>query len=147
MNQKLSPYFLNLGICFVLLIFVCVSCTDKQQTELTNEAIKKSSELQELDNVCKQIPLPQNFKFVRKSGIDDQKITLSYYYYSDTKYLETWNFLQEYFSQNKWQLVKNGEGIVSSQKFIEFTNDTYRVKAWYQRDARSNYSLYCEKLK
>jgi hypothetical protein len=160
MSKKVSYTFLCLGICLIFLVFVCLSCRDlpgiKQlseadatvTTKLTEEAIKNSTQLQELDNVCKEIPLPPDFRFIWKGGIDDQKITLSTHYYSETKYEETWALLKRYFAQNGWRIVKDGEGTISSIKIIEFTNGNYRVINQYGgMEKRTNYSICCEKLK
>lgn len=129
-----------------LLIFICLSCTNEQITEQTNEAIKNSPELKQLDKVCTQIPLLADFQFVQKGGIDDQKISLSYKYNSETRYEEFWKVLKNYFEQNNWKLVKEGEGTISSIKIIEFTNEKFRVVQ--HKGMRSvDYGIYCEKFK
>lgn len=147
MNKKLSQSFFSFGLCLAVFVFICASRTDKQITDQTEEVIKGSPELQELDSVCKQIPRAQDFQFVKKGGLDDQKISLSYYYISETRYEEVWRLLGNYFDKNGWKTVKNGEGVISSIKIIEFSNGKYRVAIQHGGMRSINYSFYCEKLK
>ena len=135
----------KLLICLIPL-FVCSDCTDGQITELTNKAVKESSQLQELDKVCSQIQLP-DFQLIRKGGIDDQKITLSYYYDSQTDYLRGWQIFDRYFDKNNWTYIENGQGVIESQKFIEYSKDNYKVKIFSGGMGDAEYSIYCEKLK
>lgn len=117
---------------------------EKQTTRQTEEAIKNSHELQELDKMCKQIPLPLDFKFVWKGGIDDEKISLSSYYYSETSLGETKNFYNQYFIQNNWHKENEDNSYPPS---VEFRNSTYRVVIHNGgMGSRTNYSIYCEKL-
>lgn len=119
---------------------------EKLITEQTEKAIKNSPELQELDNVCKQIPLPSDFKFVWKGGLDDQKLSLSTHYYSETSYEEAKNIFNDYFSKNNGKLVKVKEGNIS--KILEYQKENYRVVIQYGGMGKGvNYFIYCEKLK
>jgi hypothetical protein len=113
-------------------------------TRQTEEAIKNSPVLQELDAMCKQIPLPANSQFIWKGGLDDQTISLSYHYYSETKYEEAWSLFKVYFLQNGWKLTKEDN---SYPKIIEFRNDKYRVQINYGGMGEGvNYGFSCEKL-
>ena len=129
----------------LILLLVCLSCTGRQVTELTNKAIKDSPELQDLDKVCTQIPLPSDFRLIQKGGIDDQKISLSYHYDSQKKYLEVWQFLNTYFKENGWKFVKNESD--SIMKTIEYSNDKYRVVIQNGGMRNVEYGIYCEKIK
>lgn len=116
----------------------------EQITINTEKAIKNSPELQELDKMCSQIPLPKDFKFISKGGLDDQKVTLSTYYYSETDFQEVRQLFKDYFNQKGWDLIKEDS---SYPKVIEFASDYFLVSlqnGGMSKDA--NYSVYCEKI-
>lgn len=144
MSELLSKSFLNAGVCPALLILLCLGCNEAQITKYTDEAIKNSPELQELEKVCTQIPLPQDFQFVRKGGIDDQRIMLTYLYYSETEYGKATAVWINYFNENGWKKVKEDN---SYPKVIEFRNDRFRVAIQHGGIGKtSNYGISCEKL-
>jgi hypothetical protein len=116
----------------------------EEATKYTEEAIKNSPELQELDKMCSQIPLPKDFKFISKGGLDDQAISLSTYYYSETSYQEAKQLFKDYFNQKGWNLIKEDD---SYPKVIEFKDNTFLVSLQYGgMGSDVNYSIYCEKI-
>lgn len=144
-------------VCLTLVLLVCVlilsACEnisrlsnglDRQLERNTEEAISKSPALQEVDKVCREVPLPSDFVFVRKGGLDDQKITLSYYYSSKTKYEEAQGLWRNYFEGTGWRLIKVSD---FPSKSMEFRNETYRISTFYGgMGSGVDYSIYCEKL-
>ncbi|HMS43585.1 MAG TPA: hypothetical protein PKE69_25380 [Pyrinomonadaceae bacterium] len=145
--MKSSKTNLNFGVCLALITLICLSCTNEQITKYTEDAIKETSVLQKLDKVCSSVSLPNDFKLVRKDGIDDQKITLAYYYNSDTSYQETWKLIKEYFEAKGWKLVKDEDGTISTTKILEFTNEEYLFNIQYGGMRSAEYGIGCEKLK
>ena len=141
-NTKLT--YLNLAF-LIFFSFFYVGCNfDKKMTQLTEEEIQKSPDLKALNNMCNQIPLPEDFQFIRKGGLDDQRITFTNLYYSETEYDKARKLFEEYFSNNNWKLTKEDK---SYPKTIEFRNDKYRVVIQHEGiGKKTNYGITCEKL-
>ena len=119
--------------------------SEKEATRQIEEAIKNDPELAELDSVCKQVPVPEDFKFIWKGGLDDQKVSFSTYYFSHIRYEDARRIWDDYFHRNDWKLVGRKEGRIS--KVSEFRNASYRVIIQFGGMGKSvNYSIYCEKL-
>ncbi len=119
--------------------------SEKEITRQTEEAIKNDPELGELDSVCKQVPVPENFKFMRKGGLDDERITLSTFYFSNMRYEDARLVWDDYFHRSGWRLVRRNEGRIS--KVSEFRNASYGVIIQFGGMGKSvNYSIFCEKL-
>jgi hypothetical protein len=146
-----KTFFLRIASIMVLILVQSCSIYDSFQrknleltTQLTNEAIKKSEALQELDKVCASVALPEGFKFVSKGGIDDQKISLSYYYNSEIPFEEIYEVFRKHFSEKGWS-EKNLAHRYPKQ--VEFYNDDYRIYLSHGSGNLSNYGVNCEKLK
>lgn len=77
----------------------------------TEEAIKKSPALQELNRLCTQeIPRPQGFISANLSRDFHEDRFLSYRYHSDLDYESVKRFNREYFAQQGWKLTENASG-------------------------------------
>lgn len=150
---------LSLMIFIMPLIFLCQGCiflnseasnsAQKKyleiQTKSTDNAIRESVSLQELNSVCTNVSLPEGFAFVSKGGIDDQKISLAYHYSSRISFDEARKSFERYFAEKGWS-----EEDLSHRypKQLDFTDGNYRIAVNYaEGNEISNYSIYCEKLK
>ena len=150
MSKRLMSLQTTLFIAVLILVQSCSLYDSFQRknvettTRLTDEAIKKSEALQELEKVCTSVNLPEEFKFVSRGGIDDQKVTLSYYYNSDTPFGEVHNIFKKHFLEKGWT-----ENDLAHQypKQVKFYNDKYSVTLWHSSGNLSNYSVSCEKLR
>jgi hypothetical protein len=117
---------------------------EKASTIQTEEAIKNSAVLQDLDRVCGQVPLPADFHFVWKSFTIDKKIILFTYYHSETSYETARDFWLDYFARTGWSSSSDG---VSFPRNIVATQGTYRVTIFYGgMGDRTNFSIDCELL-
>lgn len=120
---------------------------DERITRETQEAIRNSSGLQELDRLCiKEIPLPDGFVLKQMSrDFHDQKY-LSYGYQSDTDYRTVKNFYLNYFRAHGWQLSEEKDGGWGPSR-IEVRNDRYRVTV-YDKERKNGglYDIVCAKL-
>lgn len=142
--MKQNLIFLSIVFLLVTFLFYSGCNFDDRITKSTDEEIKNSPVLKELESLCNEIPLPNNFKFVRKSGLDDQIISLVYVYASETAYEDTRKDLDEYFFKNNWKITKEN---LSYPKTIEFRNDKNRVFVQYEGlGENANYAVTCEKI-
>ncbi len=119
---------------------------DEIATKQTDDAIKKSPVLQEVESVCKQIPLPPDFEIVKKGGLnDDGLLVLDYYYTSETKYEPARLLWNTYFADNGWEAKKEED---SYPRQLEFNNLKYKVSIQYGgMGDRAQYSIACQKLR
>lgn len=119
---------------------------EEYTTKQTEEAIKKSILLQELDRLCtKEVPRPNGFTPVNKYKDLRGERFLGYGYNSPADYQTVRDFYLNYFKQTGWQLTNqkdDGWGVPE----IEFSKDRYLVRVYYLGDGEINYSLHCEKL-
>ncbi len=141
---------ISLLLCQVFLFLTSLGCHSIQQKQIeiqtreTNNAIAKSEALQELNRICVDVKLPDNFTFMSKGGIDDQKLSLAYRYYSEIPFNDARKTFEKYFADMCWS-----EKDLSHRypKQLEFTNNQYLIAiSFLERQSSSNYSIYCEKL-
>jgi hypothetical protein len=80
-------------------------------TRETDEAIKKSPALQELEHLCtREIPRPEGFVPVNKSRDFHEEKFLSYGYHSSSDYGSVKRFYIEYLPKHGWLLTKQKDG-------------------------------------
>lgn len=154
MNRKVNCWLL-----FCLISIVFTACNPRESpgikqlakqyeaftTKQTDEAIKTNPALQEVEATCKQIPLPSDFVFEWKGGLnDDQVMALSYYYASETKYGEARLLWNDYFLLNGWVAAKEED---TFPRNLRFKNTQYEVSIYHGgMGTRTQYSIHCEKL-
>lgn len=116
-------------------------------TKETQEAIKSSQKLQELDRLCtKDIPLPPDFVLVKLHRDYKDETFLGYGYHSDVSYQQVKTLYRDYFLQRGWQLAGEKDR-TWGYPYIEFINATYRIKIYdFGPGDGVNYSFHCEKL-
>lgn len=120
---------------------------DERITRETQDAIKNSPALQELDSLCtKEIPRPDGFVLVNMSRDFHKQKFLSYGYQSDTDYQTVKNFYLNYFREHGWQLSEEKDGGWGPSR-IQVRNDRYRVTV-YDKERRDGglYDILCAKL-
>ncbi|MGB5014854.1 MAG: hypothetical protein WBO68_12590 [Pyrinomonadaceae bacterium] len=117
----------------------------ENQTRATDEAISNSAELTELNKVCLAVRLPDEFIFVSKGGIDDQKVSLSYQYRSDLSFEVARRIVEKQLAAEVgWNEVDLSHRY---PKQLEFENGSNRIVLSYQSTySLSNYSIYCGRL-
>lgn len=155
LKQKLFPLFSI--ILLLAIVFYTVGCNPRQLpiikdrltemdnvgTEETKEAIKNNAKLQELDNICKQIPLPEGFKLIAIQLSPNESPILTYYYYSENDFEKSDNYFRQYFVENGWSIVENK----SLNRISSFRNDNYKINIQYGgMGANANYAINCSKL-
>jgi hypothetical protein len=97
----------------------------RQRIEHAEEMVRKSPDFQEVDKICKEIPLPESSKFVSK-GISNDAITdISYYYLSSEKSENIRDFYFVYFKNNGWEIVSDDIGMVT--KVSNFKKEPHLV--------------------
>lgn len=112
------------------------------RTKETDKTIKESSELQELDNVCSQIPLLTEFKFIRKSMSSHNPPALYYYYYSDMNFDKSDQAFTQYFTNNGWEISE----VSSLNRTSSFKKDDIRVTIQFGgMGGDANYGITCKK--
>jgi len=121
---------------------------DERITRETDEAIKKSPKLQELNRLCtEKIPRPTGFELVNKDRDYHEETFVSYGYRSVMDYQSVKRFYLDYFAQNEWELTKqkdDGWG----PSMIEFRKDSYRVAIYDMGTGKGeNFAIVCGKLK
>jgi hypothetical protein len=113
---------------------------EKNATAEAEEKIRNSPELQKVDNVCRQIQLPESFNFVSKQVIGSNKKFITYNYRSDEGYHEVHAFYLEYFKKDGWELTADKIGMIYQE--IKFKKEEYEVSLYYNGKAdRVQYSL------
>jgi len=113
------------------------------------EALKTSPVLQDIERLCtKEIPLPDEFRLVSRTGNDQKKDPhLSYKYYSTADYKRIKVFYEDYFTQNGWHVAENREGGWGPPWHAVFRKDSYLVAVQYGGMGEEvNYSFFCQKI-
>lgn len=143
MNNKSSQFYFHLAVIITLLVFICLGCIKgRTPFELTNkeveEMVNKDPLFEEINNLCNEIPLPDDFKLIGKSGLFRLK-GISYKYNSkyDFEYVE--KFYKDYFLQKGWNFSETK----TLTRGIEFTNEEYRINIFL--GSETNYAIDCFK--
>jgi hypothetical protein len=145
MNRNFSQSVFNLGVCLALLVLVCSGCQlmmgtksfDDQSTAKVEEVIKENPLFREFDNLCSEMPLPNDFRLLGKNGLYKIK-GISYFYESNAKPIDVEKFFKKYFSHKGWK-VKESRTIRLGN---DFTDGKYKVTIYYSADD-SDYTIYC----
>ena len=122
--------------------------SDERIAKQTEQALKESPVLQEIDRLCtQQIPLFDGFKLTRKMSWQSRNPFLSYDYVSAADYQKVRTFYKEYFLQNGWQLTKDQDGGWGPPWEARFKKDNYSISITYSGPGEeSNYGFFCQKL-
>jgi hypothetical protein len=120
---------------------------EERITRKTEEAIKGSPKLQDLDRLCtKEIPRPEDFVPINKYKDLHGERFLGYGYHSKADFERVKNFYVKYFADHGWSLTRETiDGWGPSE--IEFRNQQHKVIiSDVVRGDRINYFLHCERL-
>jgi hypothetical protein len=116
---------------------------EKNHTAQAEEAIRNKTELQEINNLCNQIPLLGQTKFIWKN-LFKNKNALDFYFYYEGDLHKLNGFYKNHFDQKGWKLTKD---ITSYPQSSEFKASNYRVVIQYGGiSERTNFAITCEKL-
>jgi hypothetical protein len=122
---------------------------ERKMVKYTDEAVKVSPVLQELDRLCtKEIPVPAGFRLESRTGTHETKNPyLSYHYYSKADYKAIKSLYENYFSQKGWRVIENRDGGWGPPWLAVFRKETYKVAVQYGgMGDEVNYSLFCQKI-
>jgi hypothetical protein len=116
-------------------------------TRETDEAIKKSPALHELNQLCtRDIPLPPCFALAYKSRDFDEEKFLSYYYRASIEYKDVKRFYLDYLPPRNWQLAEQKDGGWGPSKLV-FRREAYEVIIYDKEYGNDTfYSVVCRKL-
>ena len=158
MKKKLFPPFLLL----TLLSALTSSCLNPRNNPIfrklakdsaeriakqTEEDLKKSPVLQEIDRLCiQEIPIFEGFRLVRKESWQSRNPFLSYSYSSTADFQPVRTFYKDYFSRKGWQLRHDQVGGWGPAWHATWRNQNHSVSITYQPEDESNYGMFCQKL-
>jgi len=121
---------------------------DQKLTKYTEEALKNSPGLQELDLICSN-ELPLFYGFVLRSKIAGPvrytSLSYAYDYNSGADYQKVKGFYLDYFARNGWQLVDEYNG-GWGPKSVKFRKNRYKVVISHGAMGDVEYAIDCEKL-
>lgn len=142
-------------LIFTIFIFSIVGCIDRgnpvfkeiangagnRETESTEKLISQSSELQNLEKICRDLPFFRGTQ-PKIKGISRENDVLFYYYNLETDVKKMQEALKEQLSQNGWVLKKENNGIWENQ--IEFEKGNYWIQVTNGNFGESNYGTNCK---
>lgn len=136
-NPRKTPLFKKLGEDWA-----------QRNAKYTEEALKESTVLQEIDRLCTQeLPLFGGFQLVRRSTSESDNPYLSYDYRSDAELPRVKEFYLSFFARANWRVVENREGGWGPRWHAVFRKDRYKIAATYVGPGdEANYSFFCEKI-
>jgi hypothetical protein len=135
-------------LAFLLLLFssfqfaACLLAGEvnyEETTKIAERAVKEDPIYRDLDNLCHEIPLPDNFELLGKRASFKLK-GITYYYNSEMKVDFVEKFYKDYFAKNGWELSETN----TITKGFEFTNEEYRVEVYYLGE-KPAYTIHCFK--
>lgn len=146
--QTLPNYFdkinkhrwkIALGVISGVIFLIGLSYFTYRQSytlEQTNDLINKSAHLKRVNNICENLPKPEDFRFVSKiiSG-NSYTSAISHYYRSKLEYSEVETFYLEWFNQNGWTLETEGT--------LDFRKNNLVIHIGKGYWARANYYIHC----
>lgn len=119
---------------------------EERITKETEEAIKRSSKLQELDHLCTQeIPHPVDAILIKRYRDFRGETFLGYGYHSKADYQNVKRFYTDHFADHGWQLTYQKDSGWGPRE-LEFHKDAYTVKVYEAGGEPIKYFLHCEKL-
>jgi len=118
--------------------------SDEEITRQTEEAIKKDPDLQELNRICMDIPLPQNSHLVRKGGPDDQHKSIWVLYKTPASFDDLERGWLSHFQTSTWRLKERRDS--SLMRILEFESQQSSVEIQYGGMGESaNVAFGCKK--
>jgi hypothetical protein len=116
-----------------------------ESTKRTDEAIRDSSVLQDIDAECKKIPNASDSKIVWKNVDLDEPPLLTTYYYSGESFERMKLIWDSYFEKLGWVPVKKEP--LWGPKALEYRNTEFSVGIFYGNlgDGQT-YAIGCQKL-
>jgi hypothetical protein len=94
----------------------------EESSRILEKAAREYPLYRELDNLCRQIPVPDDFRLLGKRGLYRSK-GVTYYYDSRLEFDPAEQYFREYFKSNGWIFSETD----TISRGLEFTNERYRV--------------------
>lgn len=110
-----------------------------ETTKVVEKVIKEDPMYKDLDDLCRQIPLPDDFKLLGKKAQFKFK-GITYYFNSEYKFDYVEKFFKDYFTENGWDFSETK----TLTRGLEFTNEEYRVEVYYLGE-KPDYTIHCFK--
>lgn len=124
-----------------MFFFTC-SCSDLSQEEV-EKLIEKSPVLARLDQVCRDVPKPDDFRLsYKKISGNSQYAIVSHRYQSDEDFEDVKNFFFDWFRTNGWILDERMTRL--DIKYFEFTKNKMSIAIERVNFPTANYSIDCE---
>lgn len=112
------------------------------QTAEAERIIKENPEYREVDDLCKQIPVPTESTFIGKARLF-RSVGLLNYYYSETESNLLWKEFEKFFNKDGWQQIKSD----SINPTLEVRKQNYEVSIQFGGIGRGiSYSIFCGKI-
>jgi len=119
-------------IVFITSIFCSTSCLkylpygdkieaeiNRQRIEHAEQMVKDSPDFKEVDDICRQIPVPENVTFITKGVANEQIVGITYYFLvPNEKYDDIKTLYHDYFAHNGWEEgFPEADGVSEITKF------------------------------
>ena len=158
--NKIKTVFDIIPLHFVVLACLCGISTmgcgywpptesleaERRRTLETQEAIKLSPSLQEIDRICTSIPKPDDAKLIlMRKNIRNSSEFLVYGYLTDKTYEQVKRFYTDYYVSNDWSDVEEMKGLKTNE--ISSTKDGIKTTIGYAKvHSGVNFSFMCTRL-
>lgn len=119
----------------------CFFRSDSEINRETDQLIRQSKDLQNLEKICTQLPILGRLTPVRKF-VGRNENTLSYYYKLNQDFNQLKAVYKENLLRDGWILAKEEPSLWEEQ--IEFEKGTSRIHIAYGNFGNENYALSCE---
>ena len=132
---------IGLGIIFAVAFFLWFSRFTYQTPltlEQTEDLINKSERLKRIDNLCANLPKPDDFRLVSKkiSG-NSRTISISHYYQSEIQFEKIKEFYSDWLIQHGWKL--------EYENTLDFNKGDSMIHINKTVWASARYIVYCAK--
>lgn len=135
---KIMKYFYSrffLGV-FALMLFLNLSCNDKTQDEIES-IIQSQRQLREVDQLCKDLPKPSDFKFVGKRlGGNTNTASVAYIFKKNSQNNEIINYYENWSKNNGWDF--------EDSRFLQMTKGNQKIILEFFAGGGWNFVTHCQ---
>lgn len=121
---------------FAIVIFLSLSCAEKTQDEIEN-IIQSQRALREVDQLCKDLPKPIDFKFVEKrlSG-NTNTASVGYVYNRNSSNDQIMNYYENWSKNNGWDFEE--------LRFMQMSKGKQQIILEFVGGYDGNFTIHCE---